>query len=107
MSIADLALAGVPAVVNLVKALIPSLPSASASIVSSVVTVLTEWGPLIVKEYQELKPVVEDAIDMLEQSEHTTEETIATLRAQLAADKADFDAAVAASRAGDKDAGYS
>lgn len=106
MGIEQLAIAGIPAVFNLVKSLLPMLPTASSGIVSSVVAVLTEYGPLVVKEYQELKPVISDAIDMLEQSDHTTAETIATLRAQLAADKADFDAAVDDSRAGDKAAGY-
>lgn len=106
MGIEQLAVAGIPAVFNLVKSLLPMLPTASAGIVSNVVAVMTEWGPLAIKEYKELKPVITDAIDVLEQSEHTTAETIATLRAQLAADKADFDKAVEDSRAGDKDAGY-
>lgn len=91
---------------NLVQQLIPSLPTASSGVVGAVVSVLTEYGPLIVKEYQALKPVVQDAIEVLSQSEHTTEETIATLRAMLAADKAEFDDAVKASRDGDKEAGY-
>lgn len=106
MSLASIASVGIPAVMNLVQQLLPSLPTASAGVVGAVVSVLTEYGPLVVKEYQALKPVVQDAIDVLSQSEHTTEETIATLRAILAADKAEFDAAVADSRAGDKEAGY-
>ena len=107
MSLSAIAAVGVPAVMNLVQQLIPMLPTASAGVVGAVVSVLTEWGPLVVKEYQALKPVISDAIDVLEQSEHTTAETIATLRAMLAADKSEFDQAVADSRAGDKDAGYS
>lgn len=106
MSLASIAAVGVPAVMNLVQQLLPSLPTASAGVVGAVVSVITEYGPLVLKEYQALKPVVVDAINVLEQSEHTTEETIATLRAQLAADKSDFDQAVKDSRAGDKDAGY-
>lgn len=106
MSLASIAAAGIPAVMNLVQQLLPSLPTATSGVVSAVVSVLTEYGPLIVKEYKALKPVVQDAIDVLAQSEHTTEETIATLRAMLAADKADFDDAVKQSRAGDKEAGY-
>lgn len=106
MSIAAIASVGVPAVMNLVQQLLPSLPTASAGVVGAVVSVLTEYGPLVIKEYQALKPVVQDAIEVLAQSDHTTEETIATLRAMLAADKADFDSAVADSRAGDKEAGY-
>lgn len=107
MSIAAIASAGIPLVMNLVQQLLPSLPTASAGVVGAVVSVLTEYGPLVIKEYQALKPVVQDAIEVLAQSEHTTEETIATLRAMLAADKSEFDQAVADSRAGDKDAGYS
>lgn len=106
MSIAAIAAAGVPAVVNLVQQLLPMLPTANAGVVGAVVKVLTEYGPLIISEYKALKPVVQDAIEVLSQSDHTTEETIATLRAMLAADKADFDKAVQDSRAGDKDAGY-
>lgn len=106
MGIEQLAIAGIPAVFNLVKSLLPMLPTASAGVVGSVVSVLTEWGPLAIKEYKELKPVIADAIEVLAQSDHTTAETIATLRAQLASDKADFDKAVEDSRAGDKAAGY-
>lgn len=106
MGIEQIAIAGIPVVFDLVKQLLPLLPTAGAGIVGSVVSVLTEWGPLAIKEYKELKPVITEAINVLEQSEHTTAETIAMLRAQLAADKADFDKAVEDSRAGDKDAGY-
>ena len=106
MSLASIAAVGVPAVMNLVQQLLPSLPTATAGVVGAVVSVLTEYGPLVIKEYKALKPVVTDAIEVLSQSEHTTEETIATLRAMLAADKADFDQAVSDSRAGDKEAGY-
>jgi hypothetical protein len=49
---------------------------------------------------------VHDGIEVLSQSDHTTEETIAALRAMLDADKADFDQAVTDSRNGDRDAGY-
>lgn len=106
MSLASIAAAGVPAVMQLIQALTPSLSTASSSVVTSTIKVLAEWGPLIVTQYKALKPVVTEAIEMLSNNTATTAEQIQQLRELSKKYDADFDAAVEQSRAGDKDAGY-
>lgn len=101
------AAAGVPAVLDLIRALTPSLATASSGVVTSTIKVLAEWGPLIVTQYKALKPVVSEAIEMLSNNTATTAEQIQQLRELSKKYDADFDDAVAQSRAGDKDAGYS
>lgn len=86
---------------TLIQALIPSLPTASSAVVSAAISALTAWTPLIVNEYKALKPVVSDAIDAIENNSASTAEQIATLRALVAADDAEFDAALAKSRSED------
>lgn len=98
--------AGLPAVLELVKALTPSLSTASASVVTSTIKVLAEWGPLIVAEYKALKPVVSEAIEMLSNNTATTAEQMEQLRELSKKYDADFDDAVMQSRAGDAAAGY-
>lgn len=91
----------VPAVMQLIQSLIPSLPTAGAGIVTGAIEVLTQWGPLVVKEFKALKPVYDDAVTALEANTLTTSEQIANLRKLVAADDAEFDAALAKSRAED------
>lgn len=104
--LASAAAAGVPAVIDLIRALTPSLSTASSGVVTSTIKVLAEWGPLIVSQYKALKPVVSEAIEMLSNNTATTAEQIQQLRELSRKYDADFDAAVVDSRAGDKDAGY-
>lgn len=91
----------VPAVMQLVQSLIPSLPSAAPAIVNSAIDVLTQWGPLVVKEYKALRPVYDDAVAALEANDVTTTDQIASLRALVKADDQEFDDALAKSRAED------
>jgi len=105
-SMAAIAAAGVPAVFELIKSLLPMLPTASAGVVSSTIKVLTEYAPLVIAEYKALKPIVTSAIEMLANNSATTQEQIAQLRKISKEIDADFDSAVEKSRAGDKDAGY-
>lgn len=91
----------IPAVMQLVQALIPSLPSAAPAIVTSAIDVLTQWAPLVRDEYKALKPVWDDAVTALEANDATTGEQIATLRALVKADDQEFDDALAKSRAED------
>lgn len=101
MSIAAIAAAGIPAVFNLIKQLVPSLATASSGIVGSTIAVLTEYGPLALKEYHALKPVVTDAITALANNKATTSDQITQLRQMSAVYDHDFDAALAKSRAED------
>jgi cytochrome c556 len=91
----------IPAVMQLVQSLIPSLPTAGAGVVASTIEVLTQWGPLAVKEYKALKPVYDDAVEALEANDRTTVDQIKALRALVAIDDAEFDAALAKSRSED------
>lgn len=95
----------VPAVMQLISSLIPSLPSAAPSIVTGAIEVLTQYGPLVVKEFKALKPVYDDAVTALEANDATTADQIATLRALVKADDAEFDAALAKSRSEDPSVG--
>lgn len=86
---------------SLIQALIPSLPTASAGVIAASIEALTAWAPLVVSEYKALKPVVTDAIDAIENNSASTADQIKTLRALVAADDAEFDAALAKSRSED------
>lgn len=92
----------IPAVINLIQSLIPQLSTTAVpSIISGTVEVLTQYAPLVFKEYKALKPVVLDAIEALHNNTNTLPEQIATLRALVKADDDEFDAALARSRAED------
>lgn len=91
----------VPAVMQLIQSLIPSLPAAAPAIVNGAIDVLTQWGPLVVKEYKALRPVYDDAVNALEANDSTTTEQIAKLRAQVKIDDQEFDDALAKSRGED------
>lgn len=105
MSIAAIAAAGVPAVFQLVQSLLPMLPTAGAGVVGSVISVLMQYGPLVVSEYKALRPVYDDAVDAIENNDASTTDQIAKLRALVKADDAEFDAALAKSRSEDPPAG--
>lgn len=86
---------------SLIQALIPSLPTASSAVVTAAIEALTAWTPLVIGEYKALKPVVTDAIDAIENNTASTADQVKALRALVAADDADFDAALAKSRSED------
>lgn len=91
----------IPVGISLIQSLIPSLPTASAGVIAGVIQALTVWTPLVIKEYKALKPVVLDAIDAIENNTASTVDQVKALRALVAADDAEFDAALAKSRAED------
>jgi hypothetical protein len=72
--------AAVPAVLALIKSLIPSLPGASAGVIASTIAVLEEYGPLAGAEYTALKPIVVGAIEALHANPSTMPEQLAKLR---------------------------
>lgn len=107
MSIAALAAAGIPAVLELIKSLVPSLASsASSNVVSSTVSVLAEYTPLVVAEYKALRPIVENAITAIRANPNTLPEQLEKLREMATQYDLEWADALAVSRAGDAAAGY-
>lgn len=97
----------IPAVMQLIQSLVPSLSTAGPSVVGSTIAVLTEYAPVVFKEFQALKPVVLDAIEAMHGNSNTTQEQIAKLRELVKADDQEFDVALARARAEDQAAGDS
>ena len=103
MSLASIAAAGVPAVLELLKALTPQLSTVAANsgIIASAVKVITEYSPLVVQEYQALKPIVIDAMSAIAANPDTMPEQIAKLRAVSKQYDMEFADALARARAED------
>lgn len=103
MSIASIAAVGVPAVLELLKALTPQLATASANsgIIASAVSVIATYSPIVIAEYQALKPIVVDAIAALAANPDTMPEQIKKLREVSKQYDAEFDDALARARAED------
>jgi len=91
--------ATVPAVLGLIESLIPSLPSAASGVIASTVNVLAEYTPIVIAEYQALKPIVADALEALAGEPSTMPEQIAKLRETGRLLDADFADALAQARA--------
>jgi hypothetical protein len=92
----------VPAFAALLKALLPSLPTASASIVTATVEAVAAYTPIVIAEYKALKPILSNAIETLKANPHTTAEQLVNLRAMNAQVDADFDEALAKARTEDE-----
>lgn len=103
MSMASIAAAGVPAVLELLKALTPQLSSAGASsgIIASAISVVTQYAPLVVEEYKALKPIVVDAIAAIAANPDTMPEQLAKLRVVSKQYDLEFADALARARAED------
>lgn len=95
----------VQALVALLEALLPQLGSASSPIVKATLDALLAWFPLIVAEYQALKPVVLNAIEALKSNGNITPEQLEALKTLSAQLDDSFDKAIAAAEA--EDAGIS
>lgn len=107
MSIAALATSAVPAVFELLKSLIPSLATTtSTGIIGSAIGVITEYAPLVMKEYAALKPIVVDTIEAIRANPNTMPEQLEKLKAAAKLYDAEWADALEKSRAGDKAAGY-
>ena len=102
MSLAAIAAAGIPAVFDLIKALTPSLATASTGVIGTVISVLTEYTPLVIAEYKALKPIVVDSIEALHANPDTMPEQLTKLRALAKQYDAEFADALARARAEDK-----
>lgn len=107
MSITAIASAGVPAVFELIKSLLPSLATnALPGVVGSTISVLAEYTPLVIAEYKALKPIVENAITAIRANPNTMPEQLEKLREMAREYDLEWADALAVSRAGDAAAGY-
>lgn len=76
-------------------------PSATQQVIAGVITTLEAWVPVIIKEYQDLVPIVTNIIAALRANGEITPAMLDQLDAQEAIIDADFDAAEAKAEADD------
>lgn len=89
-----------PLLLTTLGQLIPALSGSSA--IGSVIGVLTQAIPIVVKEAQDLTPMVKNIINALSEHPEATAEQLATLKQLDALSDADFEDA-ATSQPGDPD----
>lgn len=100
-SAASIALNSIPTVVKLLEAITPMLPTAGSKVIATAVTLIAEYTPIIIAEYQTLKPIVVDAIAALAANPDTMPEQLAKLREAGKQYDAEFADALAKARAED------
>lgn len=89
----------IPAILALLQSIIPSLSSASA--IGSIITTLTNIIPVIVKEVQDVVPMVKNIIAALKSNDAVTPEQLDQLATLDANCDAAFEAAATAAQAED------
>lgn len=100
-TLAKLALNSVPTAVKLLEAITPFLPSAGSKLVATATSLVVEYTPLVIANYQDLKPIVVNAIEALAANPDTMPEQLAKLRAAAKQYDAEFNDALAKARAED------
>lgn len=90
-------------ILALIEQLVPS--STSAALVEKIIAVLIHLIPVIVQEYKDLLPIVQNIITALKADPSTTAQQLATLEELEIQYDADFEAAAAAAEAEDAAAG--
>jgi hypothetical protein len=80
-------------------------PDATTSVIADVINLLAALIPVLVKEYQDMLPIVQNVITVLQQNGDITEEQWNALDAMSTQYDADFKAALAAAKAEDAAAG--
>lgn len=107
MSAVSLAASAVPAVFALLQSWLPSLATTtSTTAIGKAIATIAEYTPLIVSQYQALKPVVENAITALRANPNAMPEQLEQLREMARQYDLEWADALAVSRAGDEAAGY-
>lgn len=86
-------------ILALIEQLVPA--STSAALIEKIIAVLIQLIPVIVKEYQDLLPIVQGIITALKSNPSTTAQQLATLQEMEVQYDADFEAAAAAAQAED------
>lgn len=91
--------AAITALLALLQALMPMLTSATS--VQSVINALVQIIPVLVKEFQDVVPIIKNIIAALSENPATTEEQLAELAKLDEKVDAEFEAAAAAAQAED------
>lgn len=86
-------------ILALIQQLVPA--STSAALVEKILAVLIQLVPVLVKEYQDLLPIVQNIIVALKSDPSTTADQLAALQNLEVQWDADFEAAAAAAQAED------
>jgi hypothetical protein len=76
-------------------------PGATTSVIAEVISILTALIPVLIKEYADLMPIVQNVITVLQQSDDITDAQWDALDAMSAQYDAEFRAALAAAEAQD------
>ena len=86
-------------ILALIEQLVPA--STSAALIEKIIAVLIQLIPVIVQEYKDLLPIVQNIITALKSDPSTTAQQLATLEELEVQYDADFEAAAAAAQAED------
>lgn len=89
----------IPVILTLLQTIVPALGSSSA--IAAVVNALIQIVPLLIKEYQDVLPMIKNIIAALRSNPETTAELVAQLTVLDAQVDTAFDAAVAKAEAED------
>ena len=91
------------AIITPLLALLTQLaPGATTQIIGQVINILTALLPILIQEYTDLLPIVQNVITALQQSADITDDQWDALDAMSAQYDADFQTALAAAEAQDK-----
>jgi len=86
-------------ILALIEQLVPA--NTSAALIEKIIAVLIQLIPVIVQEYKDLLPIVQNIITALKSDPSTTAQQLATLEELEVQYDADFEAAAAAAQAED------
>lgn len=86
----------------LLQALTLIAPGATTQVIAQVINILTALIPVLIQEYKDLLPIVQNVITALQQSGDITDKQWAALDAMSAQYDAEFHSALAAAEAQDK-----
>jgi hypothetical protein len=90
------------AIITPLLALLTQLaPGATTQVISQVINILVALIPIVIQEYKEMLPIVQNVITVLQQSGEVTDEQWNQLDAMSAQYDADFRAAIDAAEAQD------
>lgn len=90
------------AIITPLLALLQQLaPGATTTIIAQVINILTALIPILIQEYKDLLPIVQNIITALQSSDDISDDQWAALDAMSAQYDAEFQAALAAAKAED------
>ena len=90
------------AIITPLLALLTQLaPGATSTVIAQVINILVALTPVLIQEYKDLLPIVQNIITVLQQSDDITDDQWDSLDAMSAQYDAEFKAALAAAEAED------